>query len=490
MCQTQNTPIIDALKKYTDNWTVRFHMPGHKGGQAADNLVAKFLGDKVFAADVTNVPGLDDLHQAHGVIRKAQELAAGTFGADFTYFLINGSSCGLQALVMAVCGPGEKILAPRNMHRSILSGIILSGAVPVFFRPEYDCHYKIPLGTCPETIARSLECHPDVKAVILVNPTYHGITSDVSSIAKIVHARNIPLVVDEAHGPHLHFHEVLPATALEGGADAAVQGTHKILSAFTQAAMLHLKSSLIDRQRLEAALRLLQSTSTSYLLLASLDAARAQMEACGRQLIQEAIELAAYLREKINRLNGFSSFGEEMVGKPGVFGLDPTKVTISVRGLQVTGLWAEQWLRERHGIQVEMSDMFNLLLIVTFGNFRSDADRLLKALQEMGQYAAQNNIKAQPYWAAGQVDAFPGIPDLVITPREAFWAPVAAVPLAEAVGRVSAETIACYPPGIPVICPGEKVTGEIVEYLNVLRNVGMHFQGCHDASLETVHVVK
>lgn len=484
------TPIISALKKYIDDRTVRFHMPGHKGGEVADNLLAKFIGNRVFAADVTNVPGMDDLHQVHGVIKEAQELAAATFGADFTYFLINGSSCGLQALVMAVCSPGEKILVPRNIHRSILGGIIIGGAVPVFFKPEYDCDYKIPLGASPDTISRCLEQHPDLKAVLLVNPTYHGIISDISSIAQIVHACNIPLLVDEAHGPHLHFHEDLPATAMESGADASVQGTHKVLTAFTQASMLHLRKNLIDRQRLEAALKLLQSTSTSYLLLASLDAARAQLEAYGRYYVQGALDLAGYLRHEINKSRYLSSFGNEMIGKQGVFGLDPTKVTISLRKLEFTGLWAEKWLREKYKIQVEMSDMLNLLLIVTFGNFRSDADLLLKALKDMVEYVKTNSTKTKLHGYASQMDPLPGIPDLAITPREAFWAPVASVPLMKAIGRISAETIACYPPGIPVICPGERMTGEIADHLTVLRNVGMRFQGCYDTSLETVRVVK
>ncbi|MCL6611620.1 MAG: aminotransferase class I/II-fold pyridoxal phosphate-dependent enzyme [Peptococcaceae bacterium] len=490
MCGPENTPIVNALKKYIDDCTIRFHMPGHKGRKNAHNPAAELLGERVFASDVTNVPGLDDLYQAHGVIKDAQGLAAKTFGADFTYFLVNGSSCGLQALVMTVCRPGDKILVPRNMHRSILSGVILSGAVPVYFKPEYDWDYNIPLGTRPETIDRILDCHPDIKAVMLVNPTYHGITSDVPSIARTVHARNIPLLVDEAHGPHLHFHKDLPGTALEGGADASVQGTHKMLSAFTQASMLHLKGNLIDRQRLEAVLRLLQSTSTSYLLLASLDAARAQFNACGKEMVQEALDLAGYLREKINGIEGYSSFGVEMIGKPGISGLDPTKVVISVRGLQVTGLWAEKWLRENRGIQVEMSDVFNLLLIVTGGNNLSDADSLIKALRDMSDCVRQGGAKADLQGAVAQLNPFPGMPEMVITPREAFWNPVTVVPLQEAAGRICAEVIACYPPGIPVICPGERLTSEIIEYLTVLRNLGMHFQGCYDACLESVRVIK
>ncbi|WP_347490675.1 aminotransferase class I/II-fold pyridoxal phosphate-dependent enzyme [Desulfoscipio sp. XC116] len=490
MSNQQNAPIIDALKRYINDKVIRFHMPGHKGRQLADSLLNDLLGSRVFAADVTNVPGLDDLHQTHGVIKEAQEMAAAAFGADHSYFLVNGSSCGLQALIMAVCNQGDRILVPRNMHRSILSGIILSGAVPVYFKPEYDDGYGLFLGASPETIAGSLDCHPEVKAVILVSPTYHGITSNVARIAAIVHARNIPLLIDEAHGPHLHFHEALPRTALEEGADASVQGIHKILAAFTQASMLHIKGNIIDKYKLEACLRLLQSTSTSYLLLASLDAARAQIAARGKQLIQIALELSDYLRQEIVGMTGFSVLGPDIVGQKGVWGLDPTKITISVKGLGVTGLWAERWLREKHHIQIEMSDIFNLLLIIGFGNSRTDTQHFLKALHEMRKYIDQNPIRSYHSRALREGNIMPEIPELVISPREAFGAPTLTLPLNEAVGRISTEAVACYPPGIPVLCPGERVSGEIIDYLTAKRNLGVHFQGCSDLNVYTLRVVR
>lgn len=490
MTNTHFTPIINALKKYINDRTIRFHMPGHKGGQMTHNAAVEFLGNVVFEADVTNVPGMDDLHQTHGVIKAAQELASRTFGADVTYFLINGSSCGLQALVMSACNPGDKILVPRNIHRSILSGIILSGAVPVFFMPEYDQDYAIPLGVTLDTIAHSLASHPDIKAVLLVNPTYHGITSDLSTIAKIVHSYNIPLLVDEAHGPHLSFHEDLPKSALASGADAAVHGTHKMLAAFTQASMLHVKGDRINQQRLEASLRLLQSTSTSYLLLASLDGARAQMAEDGPQLVEKALDLARYLRGKIKEIPGLSIFGEEQIGRPGVFGLDLTKVTVSVKDQQVTGFWAEQWLRAKHHIQVEMSNVVNLLFLLTFGNWRSDVDYLLNALTDMGEYVRQNPKISKHYRPLGEVNLLPTIPQPVLTPREAFWAKPLALPLSQSAGRICAEVVTCYPPGIPVICPGEMITKEIVEYLILMRDLGVHFQGCYDGSMENILVVK
>ncbi len=490
MCMQDQTPIISSLSNYIGDGTIRFHMPGHKGRARVHEKLIQLLGEKVFQADVTNVPGMDDLHQTHSVIKQAQHLAAAAFGADRTYFLINGSSCGLQALVMTACCPGDKILVPRNMHRSILSGIILSGAVPVFFKPEYIEEFDIPGGVIPKNIARCLKFHPDVKAVMVINPTYHGITSEVGKIAGIVHRQGVPLLIDEAHGPHLKFHEQLPPSVLEQDADASVQGTHKILQAFTQASMLHVKGERLDRRRLEATLRILQSTSTSYLLMASLDGSRALMEENGRSIIQDALDKSAYLREMLRTVEGLTTFDGEYLQQRGGFGLDLTKVTISVKGLGITGLWAERWLRDNYQIQVEMADLFNLLLIVSANNTYEEIDKFVEALRSMKNYLGQHPQAKGHCLAANQVKRMPGIPELAITPREAFFSPVQPVPLAKSVGCISTEVIACYPPGIPVICPGERITPEIVDYLQLMKELGMHLQGCHDASLGTISVVK
>ncbi len=481
-----NIPIVNALKNYIDNKTIRFHMPGHKGSSIVHQSIGDLLGNKIFLADVTNVPGMDDLHRPHGVIDSAQRLAARAFGANYTYFLVNGSSCGLQALVLTVCNAGDKILVPRNIHRSILSGVILSGAVPVFYMPEYDDDYGIPLGINPDTIRDSLDKH-DVKAILLVSPTYHGITSDISSIAKIAHERRLPLIVDEAHGPHLQFHSRLPDGSLQCGADASVHGSHKLLTALTQASMLHLKSSLIDRHRLEANLKLLQSTSTSYLLLSSLDAARALMEDQGEYLLENTLNLANYTRQQINETKNYRSFGAEVAGKPGIHDLDLTKITISVKPLRVTGFWVEQFIRQNHHIQVEMSDLFNILLLLTHGNTRQDIDIFINALQNV-----VNHVSQQPPIDSSdltKINIMPDIPDLVATPRDAYFSPTVNIPLEESVGRISGEVVACCPPGIPIICPGERITSAILDYLIAMRNIGALFQGTYDPNLTNIAVI-
>lgn len=480
-------PILEALAEYTRQHTVRFHMPGHKGGYGADPLILNLLGRCAFVHDVTNVPGMDDLHQATDVIRQAQDLAATAFGAEATYFLINGASCGLQALVMAICNPGDEILVPRNLHRSLLSGLILSGALPVFFKPAYDPDLGIPLAVSPPSIAEALAQHPAARAVFVVNPTYHGITSDLALIADTVHAYGLPLLVDEAHGAHLRFHEVLPPCALDQGADASVQGTHKILAAFTQAAMLHVRGERIDRARLEAVLRILQSTSTSYLLLGSLDAARRQVAVSGRQLLQQALELAQGLRRSVNEIEGLFSFDEEWARERGAAGLDRLKVTITGKEAGISGLWAEEWLRKHYHIQMEMSDPYNLLAIVTFGNTGEDIELLLHGLREMqaraaGRYGSE--FGPCPH------HLLPPDPVLSVTPREAFLAPAVALPLEEAVGRTSVEIISCYPPGIPALCPGEVITSEVVTYLVLARELGVRLQGPADPTLNSIRVMR
>ncbi|MHB1421004.1 MAG: aminotransferase class I/II-fold pyridoxal phosphate-dependent enzyme, partial [Bacillota bacterium] len=360
--------------------------------------------------------------------------------------------------------------------------------IPVFFKQEYDRNLSIPLGVSAENLRETLCKHPNAKAAIVVSPTYHGITSDIHAIAELVHSYGIPLVVDEAHGPHLGFHEGYPSSALHDGADACVQGTHKILSAFTQASMLHVNSNRIDQDRLQKMLRLLQSTSTSYLLLASLDAARAQMAAHGHEKLQYALEMANHLRQSINSTPGISCFGKEIIGKNGVNGLDPTKLTISLESLKTTGLWAENWLRDNFHIQVEMSDFFNMLIIVTFGNKQEHAEHFINALKKLAQVSRP--LACHDWKMIKAVDSVLPIPEMAITPTEALYAPSMPVALNAADGCISAEIVACYPPGIPVLCPGEKINEKILAYLLMARQLGIPFQGPSDKSLKTIKILR
>lgn len=485
------TPLLEAVLDYRRQGVVRFHMPGHRGGPGADPRIGQVLGRDAFAMDVTGVLGLDDLHQPRGVIAEAQQLAAEAFGADRSFFLINGTSVGVQAMIMAACEPGDRLVVARNVHKSIIAGLVLSGVIPAYVAPEVDPHFGIALGVTPEAVQDALDRHPDARGVLLVSPTYHGITSDLTRIARIVHQRGKVLLVDEAHGPHFAFHEDMPPPALACGADACAQGVHKMLGGLTQASILHLRGDRIDAGRLQAALRLLQSTSASYLLMSSIDAARMQMATAGRELIQHAIDLAEALRRRVRQVPGLDTFGAEWAGRPGVAQVDPTKVTVRVRDLGLSGARVERWLREFGPIQAEMSDLFYVLFIVGYANQPDEVERLADALAYLADHADEYRPpETERLLAAAEaVVSCRQVPQVEVSPREAFFARHRSVPLERAVGCIAGEVVTCYPPGIPILCPGERVTEAVVEHLLVVRASGLAVSGPRDPHLATLEVL-
>lgn len=480
-----NTPVFDALRRYVREGAIPFHVPGHKQGKGMAGQFRDYLGAAVLELDVAEIPGIDGFYDQSGLIGRAQELAAAAFGADTTFFLVNGTSGGIQAMIMSVCGPGDKIVIPRNAHRSMVAGLIFSGAEPVYLQPAYDVKLGMTVGLTAGQVAAALEEHPDAKGVLVINPTYYGITSELSAIAAIAHARGVPLLVDEAHGPHLAFHPDLPQPALEAGADIVVQSTHKILSSLTQSSMLHIRDGLVNIDRTAAMLRLVQSTSASYLLLASLDMARMQMATAGENLLTRTLAAAGLARERINRCAGLYSFGKEVIGRPGICDTDPTKVTVNVSGLGLSGRQADRILRSDYGIQVELSDAVNVLAFFTIGDRREEAEKFAAALADLSR---RINKEGQHSTGPG-TPPFPPIPRQIVSLREAFFATPEPVPLSRSVGRISAGTVAPYPPGIPLLCPGEEITGEAVDYLNAVLDLDIGVQGLHSAGDRTIRVI-
>ena len=485
------TPLLDALLRYHQDGVARFHMPGHRGGPGADWRLRQLWGPELFSLDVTGVPGLDDPHQPRGPIRQAQELAAEAFGADASFFLVNGTSAGVHAMVLATCRPGDTLVVARNVHRSILSAIILGGVIPVFVAPEVDPDFGIALGVSPQAVEQILQQHPQARAVLLVSPTYHGICTDVQAVAEVVHRHGKLLLVDEAHGAHLAFHPELPTPALWSGADMCAQGVHKLLAGLTQASILHVRAERVDPDRVAAVLRLLQSTSASYLLMASIDVARMQMATSGATLLSQALDLAGQLREQVRTTPGLRTFGDEWLGRPGVAGCDPTKVTVAVDGLGLTGQAVEALLRELGPVQAEMSELRSLLFIVGFGNTADDVQRLVSCLQAVARQSEHYRTPemSRLLQQAAVLEARLPLPELAVPPREAFFAPSRGVPLREACGRICTEVVTCYPPGIPLLCPGERVSAEIVAYLEVVRGSGLPVSGPRDPTLRTLQVV-
>jgi arginine decarboxylase len=478
------TPILDALQAWVNKSHAPFYTPGHKRGVGINRVLKDRWGAAVLGFDLPELPGLDNLQAPAGVIQSAQALAAEVFGARQTWFLVNGSTAGVIAAILATCGEGEKIILPRNIHSSAIAGIIHAGAVPIFITPEYDRRLDLAHSVTPEAVKFALEQHPDAKAVMLVYPTYYGACGDLAAIGAIVHSYQIPLLVDEAHGAHFGFHPDLPPAALAAGADLAVQSTHKLLGSLTQSAMLHLNSDRINPDRITQALRLIQSTSPSYLLLASLDAARHQMALHGRELMTQTIELAEIARIKIAQIDRLSVV-ELDTPTPGFTYFDRTRLTVTVTGLNLTGFAADEIMTDRFGVVAELPSMRHLTFIISLGNTREDIDRLIAAFTELATNHAEAKCLELP-----SID----LPDriltqMAITPRQANRARHISVSIDEAIGKISAESICPYPPGIPVLIPGEIITREALDYLRSILALGGEIVGCSDPDLETIKIV-
>jgi arginine/lysine/ornithine decarboxylase len=493
------TPLLDALKVCADRPHAAFYAPGHKRGQGISSRLSDCFGTAIFRSDLPELPELDNLFAPEGVIQAAQELAAEAFGAEATWFLVNGSTCGVEAAILAACGPGESLILPRNVHQSAIAGLILSGAVPIWITPEYEAEWDLTGCVTPAAIATALKEHPEAKAVLIVAPTYHGINGDVAAIAAITHAYHLPLLVDEAHGSHFGFHPDLPRPALSVGADLVVQSTHKVLGAMTQASMLHVQGNRLDRDRLQRALQLLQSTSPSYLLLASLDAARQQMATKGHQLLTQTLALAEQARTAIGAIPGLVAW-DLTAPAPGFASRDRTRLTVRVAELGVSGFLADTLLHQDLGVTAELPSLQHLTFIVSLGNTRLDIQQLIQGLttlasQFRGQEATPQGLQFQqqlrqfrtlnrPSLAVASACTAPAI-----APRSAFFAPPERVALTAAIGRVSAELICPYPPGIPVLFPGEAIAAETLDYLQQILAWGGKITGCSDPSLQTMNVV-
>jgi len=478
-------PLFHGLVAHAQRETTPFHIPGHKRGRGMHPEFRRFLGERALSIDLINIAPVDDLHHPKGIIKEAQELAAEAFGAERTYFSVQGTSGAIMAMILATVGPGEKILIPRNVHKSVITAVVLSGAHPVFMSPEIDAVRGVAHGVSLATVRRTLEEHPDAAAVLIVNPTYFGVCADIRGIADLVHQRGIPLLVDEAHGAHLYFHPDLPLSAMAAGADAAATSMHKLGGSLTQSSVLNVQGDRVSGDRMQAVLSMMTTTSTSYLLLASLDAARSYLATQGQELLGKAIALAQEAREAISQMPGLVCLGPDVIGdRSSSYDLDVTKLCVTVTGLGLTGIEVEQILRERYGIEVELSDLYNILCLITPGDTDESVGKLVDALRE---------ISAEYYdrRPAREVRVrVPHMAPLVMSPREAFYAPSESVPLVESVGRVMAEFIMVYPPGIPIVQPGELLTKENLEYILEHLEAGLPVQGPEDPTMERVRVVR
>jgi arginine decarboxylase len=478
-------PYLDAVVAYAFRGTGRYHVPGHKGGAGADPGLRKAIGVDALACDIPqDIHGID-LGPSPTAYERAERLAAQAFGAERTFFLTNGATQGNHALCLALAPLGTRIVAQRNSHASIVDGLVLSGGLPSFVAPEYDAELGITHCVTPEALERALRDAPDARAAFLVSPTYYGMTADVAALAEVAHAADVPLVVDQSWGPHFGFNEELPPTALSQGADAMLTSTHKIAGSLTQSAMLHIGASgRVDIGAVGRTLRLLRSTSPSSLLMASLDAARRQLALHGEQLLWETLRAIEVAREKLETIDGIALVDASLVGRMGVAGYDPLRIVLDVRGTGCTGYEIADALRRSYDVHVELPMQATVVFVVGLGesaaNLRrlaGDVDEIVKRLEEPGATAPI----VPPAASLGY--------EVVMPPRDAFLGEAEQVAVDSAVGRISCESIASYPPGVPALLPGERISAETVEYLRKLAASGARLHGASDPDFQTINVL-
>jgi arginine/lysine/ornithine decarboxylase len=479
-------PILKALEAYSKEGLEYFHMPGHKGGNVYHKAGIESFDRNLLSMDVTEVPGVDNLHCPEGAIKEAQDLAAEAFGAEHTFFLVNGTTGGIYSMILASTNPGDKIIIPRNCHKSVTGAVILGRLQPIYISPELDSKLNIPSGISVEAVQAAINKHPDAKAVVITNPTFYGVCSDLEMIAEIAHAYNMVLLVDEAHGAHFGFHEKLPKTALQCGADIVAQSTHKTLASMTQSSMLHVRSNRVDIEKLKLFLQLTQTTSPSHIMLASLDTARYIMQYKGKELLEDVLAWCDKLRADLAGVEGLYCLSQQDIGREGIHDIDSTRITVCFKQLGISGTYADQMLRQRFKLQVELSDLNNIVAICTVGDTMEGIKRLSEGIEaiarEHREHRQQNTFSS--------ITSPTTIPSMKLLPWEAIYRQKEEVAIENCLGRVCGEMIVPYPPGIPLIMPGEIISSDIIEYALLCRDSGIKINGTKDASLRYVTVLK
>ena len=479
------TPMVDALRTHVGRGTVAFSCPGHKGGAGVDPALRDLLGEGTFAGDVWLDTVTYDVAR-----REAERRIAALWGADRAFVLVNGSTSGNHALLLAALHPGDTVVCARDAHVSTHTALVLTGAHPVWVSPGHDHGWDVGTGVSPAALAEALDAHPEAKLAMVVSPSYAGVCSDLPRLVEVAHSRGVPLVVDEAWGPHLRFGATLPVDAMTAGADAAIISTHKLLSSLSQSSVLLVRDGRLPLDRVASAVRMTQTTSPYLPLVASVDSCRAQLEDDGPALVGWAVDLARLARTLLARVPGLRvleadqlalAHGDEHAAvRPSSGGLDPCKIVVDVRGRGIDGLSADRLLREVHGIAVEGSDATRLYLVVGPGDSVAAVRRLVLALAALGTPG--------PY-ALEDVPDLPAVPEQAVSPREAYFADHVRVPLHEAAGRVCAELVTPYPPGIPLLAPGERVSEAAVRWLRSAVAGGVHVHGPDDTTMATLRVV-
>ena len=473
-------PVYEALERFRRQRVVPFDVPGHKRGRGNPELV-KLLGEQCVGLDVNSMKPLDNLCHPVSVIYEAEQLAADAFGASHAYFMVGGTTSSVQSMILTACKAGDRIILPRNVHRSVLNALILNGAEPVYVNPDVDNHIGIALGMELSQIEKAVRDHPEAKAIFVNNPTYYGICSDLRSIVKMAHDHGMMVLVDEAHGTHLSFHEKLPVSAMEAGADMAAVSMHKSGGSLTQSSLLLLGEN-VNTRYVEQIINLTQTTSASYLLLSSLDISRRNLALRGRESFEKVANMAEYAREEINSIGGYYAYGKDLVNGGSIFDYDVTKLSVYTRDIGLTGIEVYDLLRDEYDIQIEFGDIGNILAYISIGDRIQDIERLVGALEDI------KRLYSKPVSHLHNAEYIS--PIVAATPQKAFYAEKELVPIRETAGRICGEFVMCYPPGIPILAPGEMITKEIIEYTLFAKEKGCSMQGPEDGSLERLNVLK
>lgn len=459
------SPLVNALSCYTKKQSIRFHMPGHK---ANDKIrFNEKLKKNLFNWDVTEIPGLDNLHEPKGVILKSEKLLAKLYGAKRSFFLVNGSTSGNISMMGAAVSPNQKLIVSRASHRSVLSGLILTGADPIYVMPKFDRELGVFTQPSVNDIKNTINKAPDARAIILTNPVYQGFCPDIKSACLIAGQNNINVLVDEAHGPHFALSPLLPHSAGDFDVDAWVQSPHKILCSLTQSAWLHIKGQKMNINKVMSWLELMTSTSPSYILMASLDLTRALMQDEGKELIEYTLELAQHARHQINKFSPFYCVGSEVVGKRGIFDIDLSRLMVNVSSVGYTGHMVQEILIDKYNIYPEYSDFYNVYFLLSFSNTKKDIKHLVKALSCFKERCKLKDLPKPPYI----------LPNKVMKPKEAFFKDGEFLPLKDCIGRIIKKELILYPPGIPIVMPGEVLDKNHVEYILQILKMGGSCQG-------------
>ena len=465
-------PVLEAMTQHLQNRVVPFDVPGHKGGRGNSELT-DFLGKSCLKADVNSMKPLDNLCHPVSVIKEAQDLAAEAFGAKTAFFIVNGTTGSVQTMIMTACKSGDKIIMPRNVHRSAINALVVNGAVPVYVNPGTNKELGIPLGMSVENVKKAIAENPDAKAVLINNPTYYGVCSDLREIVRIAHENNMLALVDEAHGTHFYFGENMPVSGMAAGADMAAVSMHKTGGSLTQSSIL-LCGSNINSDYVRQVINLTQ--------ISSLDIARKNLALNGKSIFYKTVQFAEYARNEINKLGGYYAFGNELCDNNAFYDFDKTKLSVHTRDIGLAGIEVYDILRDDYGIQIEFGDIGNILAIISAGDRALEIERLISSLSEIKRLYSKDKT--------GMFDHEYINPEVITAPQKAFYSNKRSVPINQSSGMVCGEFVMCYPPGIPILAPGEKITDEIINYINYAKEKGCFMTGTQDMKIENINVVE